>query len=385
VPAPRSRTTRATRATLADVAASAGVSPSTVSRVLHGGAGVREELAVRVRADAEALGYTVNRQARSLRRGRDEAIGIAVEDFTIPFFGRIVSVVERAAHERGYGVLITCAGSGRSEEEAVASLLGRGVAGLLVASGTSGAPEGYLDDVAREVPLVQVDAPGPSAVADTVGIDNAAAGRAVTEHLLDHGHERILFVGSGPAARTVALRREGYEQAMRRAGLAPRVAWLGYDPGGVRERALAVLGEQADLTAVLSSVARTTMGLLSAIATLQRRDLAVIAIDDLAGADAMTPGLTVLEQDAEAIGARAVSLLFDRVDGRAGAPQHVHVGLTLVPRGSGELRPAPPPAAPAPRPPGPAGAAPSEASSRPRGRGDHPRRMRTPWMHDGVF
>ena len=119
--------TPAQRTTLADVAQAADVSLSTASRVLHGGAGVREELAVRVRGAAEGLGYQVNHQARSLRRGRDQAIGIAVEDFTIPFFGRIVAVVEQAAHERGYGVVITCAGSGRSEEEAVEPLLAAGL------------------------------------------------------------------------------------------------------------------------------------------------------------------------------------------------------------------------------------------------------------------
>ena len=331
--APRARTT------LAHVAARSGVSPSTASRVLHGGAGVSEELAARVRAAAGALGYSVNRQARSLRRGRSEAIGLAVEDFTIPFFGRIVSVVEQAAHERGHGVLITCAGSGRSEEEAVESLMSRGVAGLVVGTGTSGAPQGHLDDVAREVPLVQVDVPGPSAVADTVGIDNAATGRRLTEHLLARGHERVLFVGSGPAALTVVQRRDGYEQAMRAAGLEPAAAWLGYDPTGVRERALAVLGQHAGATAVLSGVARTTMGLLSAVSALGRRDLAVAAVDDLAGADALSPGLTVLEQDVEAMAARAASLLFDRIDGHSGPPRHVELPVRLIERGSGELAP----------------------------------------------
>src|SRR5687768_5281863 len=76
---------QASRVTLIDVAAASGVSASTVSRVLHGGAGVRDEVAARVRVTADALGYSVNQQARSLRRGRDEAIGIVVEDFTVPF------------------------------------------------------------------------------------------------------------------------------------------------------------------------------------------------------------------------------------------------------------------------------------------------------------
>ncbi|MGQ7295860.1 LacI family DNA-binding transcriptional regulator [Quadrisphaera sp. KR29] len=349
---------RATRATLVDVAAAAGTSASTVSRVLHGGAGVTDELSERVRRAARELGYSVNRQARTLRRGKDTAIGVAVEDFTIPFFGRIVARVEQAAHERGYGVVITCAGSGRSEEEAVEPLLSRSVAGLVVATGTAGAPEGYLAALAEELPVVQVDAPAPSTYSDTVGIDNEAAGRLLTEHLLARGHRRVLFVGSGPAATTVQLRRRGYEAAMRQAGLEPRSTWLGYLPSETAERAVAVLRELTDpagpsgpdgaITAVLSGVARVTMGLASAMARLGLRDLAYAAVDDLAGADAFSPPLTVLEQDVEAIGTRAAELLFARIDGDRRPPVHEQVPLRLIERGSGELPPRPAAAAAAP-------------------------------------
>ncbi len=343
------------RVTLTDVARASGVSTSTASRALHGGAEVRDELAFRVRAAAEQLGYSVNHQARSLRRGRDEAIGVAVEDFTIPFFGRIVGRVEQAAHERGYGVVITCAGSGRSEVEAVEPLLSRGVAGLVVASGTSGAPHGYLQGVARDLPVVQVDALGPSEVSDAVGIDNAGAGRTLTEHLLAHGHERILFLGSGGAASTVVLRSQGYEAAMAAAGLAPRTAWLGYRPVDAPARAVAALAAATDVTAVISGVARTTMGLMSALKVLGRRRTAVVAVDDFAGADAFEPGLTVLEQDAEEMGARSAALLFERIGGYTGPPRHVQLDLELIVRGSGELSPhtvaSPTPSAPQPSDP----------------------------------
>lgn len=328
------------RVTLVDVARASGVSASTVSRVLHGGAGVRDEVADRVRATASELGYSVNRQARSLRRGRDEAIGLALEDFTIPFFGRIVAVVEQAAHERGYGVIISCAGSGRSEAEAVAPLLSRSVAGLVVATGTAGAPLGFLEQVAHDLPVVQVDAAGPSAVSDAVGIDNVHAGRLLTEHVLASGHREVLFVGSGPAASTVQLRAEGYRQAVLAAGGRPREAWLGYVPSETTDRAAEALRANPDVTAVVSAVARTTMGTLSALRTLGLGHLAFAAIDDLAGLDAFEPGITVLEQDVEAIGARSAELLFDRIGGYQGPPRHVEVDLQLLERGSAERAPA---------------------------------------------
>ena len=328
------------RTTLVDVARAAGVSASTVSRVLHGGAGVRDEVADRVRAAASELGYSVNRQARSLRRGRDEAIGLALEDFTIPFFGRIVAVVEQAAHERGYGVVISCAGAGRSEDEAVAPLLSRSVSGLVVATGTAGAPLGYLERVAHDLPVVQVDAAAPSAVSDSVGIDNLHAGRLITEHVVAAGHREVLFLGSGPAASTVQLRAEGYRQAVLAAGGTPRVEWLGYVPTEAAARAAEALRSHPDVTAVVSGVARATMGSLSALRTLGLGHLAFAAVDDLAGLDAFEPGITVLEQDVEAIGARAADLLFDRIGGYQGPPRHIEVDLQLLQRGSAERAPA---------------------------------------------
>lgn len=117
---------------------------------------------------------------------------------------------------------------------------------------------------------------------------------------------------------------------------------LGYLPSESADRAVAALSELAGpdgVTAVLSGVARVTMGLASAIARLDRHDLAFAAVDDLAGADAFNPPLTVLEQDVEAIAARAAHLLFARIDGWDGPPVHELVPLRLLERGSGELRP----------------------------------------------
>lgn len=279
--------------------------------------------------------------------GHDSAVGIVVEDFTVPYFGQVVTQVERGAHERGLDVVITCAGADRSVEDAVASLLSRNVAGFVVATGSARASaQAYLADVASHRPVVQVDAPAASSSCDTVGIDNADAGRQLTEHLISRGHRQILFVGSGPSAITVEQRRHGYETAMLRAGLVPRSVHLGYLPWHTTERAVTalelhthVVTSGGGITAVLSGVARVTTGLASAIAILDRRDLAFAAIDDVDGADAFFPPLTVLEQDVETIGARAAQLLLARLDGWDGPVVHEQVPVRLIERGSGELLP----------------------------------------------
>jgi len=333
------------RVTLLDVAAASGVSASTASRVLHGGAGVREEVAVRVRASAENLGYSVNHQARSLRRGRDEAIGIVVEDFTIPFFGSIVAVAERLARGRGYCVVIGCAGTGStSQEPAVQSLLSRNVSGLLISNGAGPAPSGYLGRIASDLPVVVVDAPQADAHADSVTVDNHEGARRATAHLISHGHTEVVFVGSATSARTVALRHEGYLQAMRDSGLAGRdelSVWAGHRVDDVSPAVQAALEQLPTATAVFSATARTTPGALSAMAALDRRDMAFTGFDDVVGADAFNPGLTVLDQHPETIGTEAMRLLFERIDGFVGPARHVEVEMTLLQRGSGELRPAP--------------------------------------------
>ncbi len=332
------------RATLADVARSAGVSLSTASRALHGGAGVSPTLSGRVHAAARDLGYFVNHNARSLRRGRDQAIGLVVEDFAIPFFGRMATAVERAARGREHGVVIACSGTGTSEADAVQALMSRNVAGLVVGGGTGAAPARLLSQVARRIPLVVVDAAEPDPVADTVTVDNHEGGRLGTAQLLEHGHREILFVGSSATATTVSERRRGYATALADAGVPYRedlVVQAGYFTAPVRVAVRAALARHPEVTAVFSSGGRTSPGALSAMADLGRRHMAFTGFDEVEGAEAFMPALTVVEQDVETIGREAVRLLFDRIADRDAAPRHVQVPLQFFVRGSGEAPPSP--------------------------------------------
>ena len=327
----------AERVTLADVAAAVGTSTSTVSRALHKGAGVRPEVVERIRVVADRLGYQVNQQARGLRRGRDEAIGLVVEDFAIPFFGTIASVIERRARGRGMGMVIACSGTDSSEEAAVASLLSRNVAGLVVAGGTGRAPEGFLGRTAREIPLVVFDAAVPVPDADTVTVDNVGGGRSATAALLDEGHREVIFVGSGPSSQTVRARRQGYLEALMAAGITPReqlTIWAGHSTAQVQDEVARVLPHLPEATAVFSSGARTTPGTLIAMARTGRDDMSFCGMDEVEGAEAFTPALTVVRQELEEIGERTTDLLLDRLDGYAGPARHVEVPMTFVDRGS---------------------------------------------------
>ena len=325
------------RSRLVDVAAAAGVSISTASRVLNGGAAVAEEPAVRVRRAAEELGYRLNPQARSLRTGRDTTIGLVVEDFNVALFARIASAVAAVAEARGVHVVIATSGTGGSEQHGIEALASRNVAGLVVGEGRAGS--GYLERVARTRPLVVMDAAQPHPAIDTVSVDNHGGGLRATERLIAHGHTSIAFVGSDPSAMTVRRRYEGYAEALTAAGLPLRpelVVWAGHGPAEATACLRSVVPTWRGVTAAFTAVERTTAGLLIALDEAGRRtEVEVMCFDDMDLGAVVAPPLSALAQDAQSIGRHAAEMLFERIDGLDTPARHVQVPLTLVDRGPG--------------------------------------------------
>src|SRR4051812_49460389 len=201
----------ARRPTMREVAAVAGVSLSTVSRVVNGGAGVRADLTVRVRDAVELLGYRHNLTASALRRAdrSSASIGLIVEDVSNPFFGAVHRGVEDVARARG---MLTLVGSSDEEPERERELAeafgGRGIDGLILATAVD--DSSYLmRERAAGVALVFVDRPPRFLDADTVVTDNAGGSRLAVEHLLEAGHPRVGFPGDPAGGHTPARRRRG--------------------------------------------------------------------------------------------------------------------------------------------------------------------------------
>ena len=328
----------AERVTLIHVAQAAGVSPSTASRALHGGARVAPDLVNRVRTAAQSLGYRLNPQAKTLRTGRDSTIGLVVEDFNVALFAGIASSVAAVARERGVQVVISTFGTGGAEPPAVEALASRNVAGMIVVEGGAGA--GYLAGIARDQPTVIVDAARPHATVDTVTVDNHGGALRATAHLLEHGHTRIAFVGSTTRAKTVYRRYEGYTQALSDAGIPvddDLVLWAGLTRAEALPVAMDRVRAWEDVTAAFSSVIRVTPALLTALARHGRREVEVMSFDDVDLFDVAVPPISALAQDAEAIGREATRMLFDRIDGFHGAARHVEVPLQLIDRSTTHL------------------------------------------------
>ncbi|ANW22110.1 LacI family DNA-binding transcriptional regulator [Streptomyces clavuligerus] len=332
-----------------DVAARAGVGLKTVSRVVNGEPGVTADTERRVQEAIEALGFRRNDSARVLRKGRTASVGLVLEDLADPFYGPLSRAVEEVA--RAHGALLINGSSAEDperEQELALALCARRVDGLIVIP--AGHDHRYLEpEIRAGVATVFVDRPAGLIDADTVLSDSFGGARAGTAHLIAHGHRRIGFVGDRPRIHTAAERLRGYRAAMADAGLPVGPSWVSLGPTAperVRDAVRAMLTGPEPVTAVLAGNNRVTVtavrvlaGPRAAAGTGREHPVALVGFDDLDLADLL--GITVVAQDARALGRTAAEQLFRRLDGAGGEPVRVTLATELIPRGSGEI---PPPA-----------------------------------------
>jgi LacI family transcriptional regulator len=325
------------------VAALAGVSLSTVSRVVNNDPAVRADLAERVRHAVDVLGYRHNATASALRRsdGLSSSIGVIVEDVANPFFSAVQRGIEEVARERG---VLTFAGSSdelADRERQLAEAFGaRGVDGLIIAP--AGGDHSYLlRDRANGMALVFVDRPGRFIDADAVLTNNFGGALAAVEHLVAAGHRRIGFLGDRPDLYTAAERLRGFQAALARHGLPADAALVRHTLTRATD-AYATIRELLDgddpPTALFTSQNLITIDAVRALHDLGlARSIALVGFDDVVLGDVVEPGLTVLAQDPVGLGRAAAELLFSRLDGAGGPSQQVVLEPTLIARGSGEL------------------------------------------------
>lgn len=334
------------RPTMREVAAVAGVSLSTVSRVVNG-VDVQPELARRVRDAVGLLDYRRDLTASTLRRADrlSATIGLLLEDVANPFFSALQRSVEDVAGRRG--VLAFAASSDEDparERRLVEEFLARGVDGLIIAP--TGADHSYLArDHRAGVALVFVDRPPRFIDADAVVSDNAGGAEAAVSHLIAAGHRRIAFLGDRPEIYTAVERLRGYRRALARHGIPDdpalvRAPLLRPEESFAATRAM-LLGPDRP-TALFTSQNLITVGAVRAIHQLGlQHAIALVGFDEIMLADALDPPLTIVAQDPEGLGRAAAELLFARLDGGDGPSRRVVLPTSLVARGSGEVPPSP--------------------------------------------
>jgi LacI family transcriptional regulator len=324
-----------------DVAARAGVSLKTVSRVVNEEAGVSPALIGRVRQAVDELGFHPNVGARVLRRGdtRTASIGLLLADVADPFWATVLRAVQDVAVARGVVVLSASVDGDAGRERALAAAFSaRRTDGLILVP--VGDDQSYLgSEVASGTAVVCVGrVPGRLDVDAVVATDAAGAASAV-RHLAAAGHTRIAFLGDRAAPHA---RLAGYWAGLEAAGIVPDPALVvGVTDAGHAERAVSALFRTATPpTALFTARDAVTVTALRALHRLGlQRLVALVGFGDFDTADLLSPGVTVVRQDARRIGTRAADLLFARMAGQAGPPAIYPVPTVLVPRGSGELSP----------------------------------------------
>jgi LacI family transcriptional regulator len=334
-----------TRPTMRDVAALAGVSLKTVSRVINGTPTVAPELVSQVQRAATQLNYHPNLTASSLRRGDGKSlmIGLMLEDIANPYSSTIYRSAENVARARGVGLL---AGSidedPERERELAAALFLRRVDGLIIVP--SGQDHSYLlDEMKMGTAVVFVDRPPRYLAADSVVADNRAGATEGIRHLIAHGHRRVAYLGDLTSIATAQERFAGYQDALREAGLTVDQHLVRHDLHTIdaaKAAATELLTGPNPPTALFSEQNLVTIGTVRALrgAGLQHR-IAVVGFDDFPMADLLEPGIAVVAQDPAAIGTLAAEILFRRIDGDGSAVQERVVPIRLIKRASGAITP----------------------------------------------
>ncbi|MEO5981539.1 MAG: LacI family DNA-binding transcriptional regulator [Pedococcus sp.] len=338
---------RRPRATMREVAALAGVSLKTVSRVVNREPGVSPGVVTKVERAVVRLGYRHNLAASNLRRGHGKSamVGALLQDVSNSYSSSLLRSLEDAARDRDVAIIASSLDEEPERERSlVEGLVRRRVDGLLLMPATE--RHDYLaDDLRSGLPIVFVDRRPNGVDTDSVTVDNALGARMAVEHLLAHGHRRIAFLGDLPSIQTAQARHDGYLRTLRGAGLEPDPsleATALRSPDDAAAALTRLLDGSDPPTAVFA--ARNTLA-IGAIRALHQRALAgrvaLVGFDDFPLADIVDPPLTVLRQNVAIIGSEVAKRLFARIDGDTSAPKHVVLSPELVVRGSGEIRPSP--------------------------------------------
>ena len=322
------------RPRIKDVAAYAGVSPKTVSNVLNDYEHVSEHTRAAVREAIDALGYRVNIAGRQLRRGRTGMIALVVPELDVAYFAELARHVMVRADRHGSTVLIHETGGRRERERAALHGFDAQFTDGVILSPLALLPHDVADRDHR-LPLVLLGERTAPGDIDHVGIDNVAAAREATAHLLARGRRRIAVVGGALRGRqgTDRLRTQGYREALRAAGVpfspdlvvpVPAFHWR----DGARAAA-ALLARPEPPDALLCLNDHLALGALRALHELGRRvpeELDVVGFDDIEASRYSIPTLTTVALDKQEIAHAAVDLLTARIDRpEEGGPPVEHV------------------------------------------------------------
>ncbi len=309
------------KTTIDDIARNANVSKSTVSRVLTGNSHVAKEKRVAIEKAMAELNYQPNIFAQGLAGGQSLTVGVLTQNFGSPFYDAILRGIIQGLMGSAYSAIFA---DGRwkpdIEEQALGTLIGRHVDGLIVVGGLS--PGDVLSRAAEQRPLVMVGRTVPELAGRCVAVDNFGAAYAVTQHLIEAGHQNIVHIAGDPSHQDACERREGYVQALQDAGIAVIPDLI---VEGNFRRQSGLMGIEMLFTrgqpfsAVFAGNDQMAFG---ARLALNRRgirvpdDVSLVGFDDQSDSAYMIPPLTTVSQPAVEMGEAAAQAILDLLGGK---------------------------------------------------------------------
>ena len=327
--------------TIHDVAKRAGVSLSTVSRVMNDYAFVNPQTREKVEAAIQHLGYEKSRP-ESVRPAREmNTIGLIVPDIANPFFPLLIRGVETVAKIQGYS-LVFCDSENElgQEQQHLETLFERGVDGvILIPSAATTHVEMFVNN---EIPLVFLDRVLGLEEANYVICDNDEGAYQAVTYLLKLGHERLLFVTGPPYLTTEQARLAGCRRALAEAGVKSADAdWVmgNYRIEDAQQVVAAALEQRLEFTAVFATNDMMALGVKQALekhGLTIPQDVSLVGYDDILFAGML--GLTTISQPAYEMGRNAMFLLLDLIHERMTAPQHIILRPSMVIRSSCQRR-----------------------------------------------
>jgi DNA-binding LacI/PurR family transcriptional regulator len=321
----------------ADVAALAGVSAQTVSRVANDLSNVDPHTRERVLSAMRRLGYRRNSAARALALGRFHMLGVISFDLSAHGNARTLAAISLAAQAAGYSVNVACAERQTEDavQQALSQLTAQAVDGVVVIEAQILDRQGL--DLPSAVPMVIADGDQDHRFS-SVDNNQAAGAGAATQHLLDLGHRTVWHVGGPEDSYSARRRATAWRAALEAAGAPVPPVQQGDWTASAGYRIGVELAARDDVTAVFAANDHMALGVMRALHEAGRAvpaDVSVVGYDDVPESACFIPPLTTIHQDFEEIGRQCVGLLLERIDAGAAAPKAlVAVAPELIVRAS---------------------------------------------------
>lgn len=332
---------------MSDIAERCGVSAMTVSYVLNRRSGVSEKTREKVIAVVKEMGYTFNPHASRLSKFKGDrksltknigcVLGEFVNKYSDPYFGEVLEAIEKALIQRGYHVIFVHSWDELKEDTLLrASLLSPDIVDGVIAMGV---PFDAFERLQETIGVVvAVDSESPEHL-DNITSDHGRGGYLATKHLLELGHQQIVYVGH-QLFETGNDRFDGYAAALREAGVAQSQGQVINAaltmPGGLHA-VEQLLRNQVPFTALFAHNDALACGIVKGLARHGLRvpqDVSVVGYNDDFIAELVTPELTTVRIDKQGLGRLAAAEIVERVEGGNVPARKQMLGVTLIKRGS---------------------------------------------------